>query len=82
MRIGLLTFHHAHNCGAALQVFALQTVLQHLGHDVTVINYRVARIDRSYETCSDLRKQRFEQFLQDKLQLSPLYHSLRELQTA
>lgn len=82
MKIGIITFHHAHNCGAALQVFALQTLLEHLGHTVSVVNYRVARIERSYENTSALRKKRFDSFQHSHLHLSPLYRSLRELQTA
>lgn len=34
MRIGILTFHRAYNCGAMLQAWALQTVLKRLGHQV------------------------------------------------
>lgn len=38
MRIGILTFHRALNCGAALQAWALQTVLERLGHTVEFPN--------------------------------------------
>lgn len=34
MRIAILTFHRAYNCGAMLQAWALQTVLQRMGHEV------------------------------------------------
>ena len=40
MKIGILTFHCAHNYGAVLQCYALQEVLNLMGHDVSVINYR------------------------------------------
>lgn len=40
MKIGILTFHCAHNYGAVLQCFALQEFLKGLGHDVEVIDYR------------------------------------------
>lgn len=40
MKIGILTFHSAHNYGAMLQCYALQEVLKHMGHDVEVIDYR------------------------------------------
>lgn len=33
MRIGIVTFHRASNYGAVLQAYALQTVLQKLGHE-------------------------------------------------
>ena len=31
MRVGILTFHRAHNYGAVLQCYALQKVLKNLG---------------------------------------------------
>ncbi len=34
MKIAILTFHRAYNCGAMLQAWALQTVLERKGHDV------------------------------------------------
>ena len=34
MRIAILTFHRAYNCGAALQAWALKTVLERMGHIV------------------------------------------------
>lgn len=40
MKIGILTFHCAHNFGAVLQCYALQETLKDLGHDVAIINYR------------------------------------------
>lgn len=38
MKIGIITFHRAHNCGAALQCVALITVLKRMGHDVKVLD--------------------------------------------
>lgn len=40
MKIGILTYHCAHNYGAVLQCYALQEYLKSLGHEVYVINYR------------------------------------------
>lgn len=40
MKIGILTFHCAHNYGAVLQCYALQETLKSMGHDVHIINYR------------------------------------------
>lgn len=40
MKIGILTFHCAHNYGAVLQCYALQEYLKEVGHDVEVIDYR------------------------------------------
>lgn len=48
MKIGILTFHRAHNYGAVLQCYALQEVLERLGHDVQVIDYRQPYIESVY----------------------------------
>ncbi len=40
MKIGILTFHLAHNYGAVLQCYALQEVLKSMGNDVYVIDYQ------------------------------------------
>ncbi len=40
MKIGVLTFHCAHNYGAVLQCYATQEFLRSKGHDVEIINYR------------------------------------------
>ncbi len=40
MKIGLLTFHSAHNYGAVLQAYAIQEALKQLGHKVSIIDYR------------------------------------------
>lgn len=39
MKIGILTFHRAHNYGAMLQAYALRTVLEEAGHYVNFIDY-------------------------------------------
>jgi hypothetical protein len=39
-KLGILTFHEAINYGAFFQVYALQTVLKSLGHQVCILNYR------------------------------------------
>lgn len=40
MKIGILTFHCAHNYGAVLQCYALQEMLKNMGYKVEVIDYR------------------------------------------
>lgn len=49
MRIGILTFHAAHNYGAVLQCYSLQEYLKSLGHDVSVINYQNKRMLSVYK---------------------------------
>lgn len=48
MKIGILTFHYAHNYGAVLQAYSLKTYLESLGHDVRIIDYRNHNIAREY----------------------------------
>lgn len=39
MKVGILTFHRAHNYGALLQAYALKTYLTSLGHEVSFLDY-------------------------------------------
>ncbi len=48
MKIGILTFHRAHNYGAVLQCYALQETLKRMGHDVQVIDYMQPWIEDFY----------------------------------
>ena len=48
MKIGILTFHRAHNYGAVLQCYALQETLKRMGHDVEVIDYLQPWIEDFY----------------------------------
>ena len=45
MKIGILTFHCAHNYGAVIQCYGLQQYLKSLGHEVYVIDYRPKYFD-------------------------------------
>ncbi|MGD9420058.1 MAG: polysaccharide pyruvyl transferase family protein [Verrucomicrobiota bacterium JB025] len=49
MKLGILTYHAAHNYGAALQALGLQAELSRLGHDPEFIHY--------YPTASELNNQ-------------------------
>ena len=55
MRIGILTFHCAHNYGAVLQCYAMQEFLRSKGHDVEVINYRPNYLIEPYKIFSKKR---------------------------
>lgn len=46
MKIGILTFHNAHNYGAVLQAFALREYLKSLGHQVEFVNYHIKEFDK------------------------------------
>ena len=39
MKVGILTFHDAHNYGAVLQAYALKKYIKKLGFDTKIINY-------------------------------------------
>lgn len=48
MKIGILTFHCAHNYGAVLQAYGLQEYLKSCGHEVEIIDYRPKYLTRPY----------------------------------
>ncbi|WP_291589279.1 polysaccharide pyruvyl transferase family protein [Bacteroides sp.] len=48
MKIGILTFHQAHNYGAVLQCYALKDILSQMGHEVEVIDYRQPYLEKHY----------------------------------
>lgn len=50
MKIGILTFHRAHNYGAVLQAFALQEVLKEINCSVEIIDYRQPYIEKIYKS--------------------------------
>lgn len=47
-KIGILTFHYAHNYGAMLQAYALKTYLTQQGFEVHIINYRSEEVIYPY----------------------------------
>ena len=49
MKIGILTFHCAHNYGAVLQCYALQETLKNMGHKVEIIDYRPSYLITPYK---------------------------------
>lgn len=52
MKIGILTFHCAHNYGAMLQAYALQKYVASLGFDVEIIDYRPEYLMQIYNLFS------------------------------
>lgn len=52
MKIGIITYHRAHNYGAVLQCYALSTTLTLLGHTVDVIDYYPDYFKEQYATFS------------------------------
>ena len=49
MKIGILTFHYAHNYGAMLQAYALCTKLKSFGHNAEIVDYRLPYIYNNHE---------------------------------
>ena len=45
-KIGILTFHNAHNYGAVLQAYALKTKLNRMGYKAKILNYQNPYIAR------------------------------------
>lgn len=50
MKVGILTFHSAHNYGSMLQAFALHKVVSEMGHDCEIINFRTERQRQYYKS--------------------------------
>ena len=63
MKIGILTFHCAHNYGAVLQCYALQETLKGMGHEVEVIDYRPEFLLSPYEVWNIRRYGSYNSFL-------------------
>lgn len=51
-KVGILTFHAAHNYGSMLQAYALKSVISRLGYDSEIINYRNERQKKLYSVLS------------------------------
>ncbi|EIP97608.1 Polysaccharide pyruvyl transferase [Opitutaceae bacterium TAV1] len=48
MKIGIITFHGAHNYGALLQAFALQEYIRYRNHQVEIIDYTPEYLTKKY----------------------------------
>lgn len=48
-KVGIITFHNAHNYGAVLQAYALQEKIKELGYEPCIINYRNRKILKPYK---------------------------------
>lgn len=55
-KIGIITFHMAHNYGSMLQAWALQETLKLLGYEVEIIDYRNQEIINQYRLFPKIRK--------------------------
>lgn len=57
MKIGIITFHLAHNYGAVLQAYALQEHLKNKGLNIVIIDYQAKHLIKSYYNSSWLSMQ-------------------------
>ena len=48
-KVGILTFHNTTNYGAALQAYALQTKINHMGYKCDTIDYINKEIEDIYK---------------------------------
>lgn len=51
-KIGIITFHNAHNYGAMLQAFALQEKVKNMNYNVEIINYRNPKFEEGYKVAN------------------------------
>ncbi len=48
MKVGILTFHRAHNYGAVLQAYALRKKIKEMGHDVSFVDFEMSEMRKVY----------------------------------
>lgn len=65
MKVGILTFHDAHNYGAVLQAYALKKYIKKLGYEVKIINYHHKTIPDGFPREGyEVRWDKFNEFIQ------------------
>ena len=66
MKVGILTFHDAHNYGAVLQAYALKKYIKELGYDVKIINYHHNTIPDGFpREANEARWEKFKKFIKE-----------------
>lgn len=84
MKIGILTQPLSYNYGGLLQAYALQTVLERLGHEVVILNRPMPYVPDDYK---DSISERLRLFFVNSIKrllnkpLTILYHELKPQQT-
>ena len=65
-KVGILTFHDAHNYGAVLQAYALKKYIKSLGYDVKIINYHHKTIPDGFpREGHEVRWDKFNKFIKE-----------------
>ena len=75
MKINILTFHFVENYGAQLQVYALQTYLQSLGHEVEILDFRPSKLINDYKL---IHFNNFRKLVADLLRLNTRKKQINE----
>lgn len=78
MKIGIITFHGAHNYGSMLQNYALQRVLIDMGHTPFTINYRTLLQKEMYDPFISVLKLKNKKRILVSLFLWPYKKCLRK----
>lgn len=75
MKVGILTFHDAHNYGAVLQAFALKKYIQKLGYEAKIINYHHETIPDGYpKGNNEKRWEKFDKFIKELVDYEEKVH--------
>ena len=66
MKVGILTFHDAHNYGAVLQAYALKKYIKKIGYEAKIINYHHKNIPDGYpKKNNEKRWEKFNKFIKE-----------------
>ena len=82
MKVGILTFHDAHNYGAVLQAYALKQYIIKLGHEARIINYHHYTIPDGFpKENNEERWENFNKFIQELIDYDEeVYQTEEELE--
>lgn len=72
-KLGIITFHRAHNCGSIMESFAMQKITEKLGYDSELINFSSPGQRDMYYVFS--KKKKFKKYVKNML-VSPFYKIL------
>lgn len=72
MKIGIITFHRAHNYGAVLQCMALSKVLAEYGHKVEVVDYYPSYLRSEYKLLPSIQRVGFVIWIKSLIKTIPI----------
>lgn len=81
MKIGILTYHSTHNCGAFLQAYALCHALRdNTGNDVEIINYSMIKAEQMNKQIANSSKRNIKKHLYLQKRYSIFEESIKRFQ--